>query len=778
MTDNRRFIDFVVEGIIFVLAVSSIAQSIISSLYLPISYGQVLVLSLFFYILLSIYMYNKLTILIGIPFTIYFFILYARKNLPMDWCHRGVEYIYWLVDHALGNNPPMDPIYIDWSVWSITGVTSLIFFLLIIKLNLPILSVGFAGAVIGIEWYLGHDHITPYIWIYALASICLISAGHRKSLSRKYKMPGPGLWQLAILPLALIIVLGSVVTVPPDTNHLKWEYLGEQFEHLENKWTSSSKSKDPRTSFRLTQTGFQTSSDKLGGPVELKDGLLLKVKSPQPVYLRGTILNEYTGTGWTDSISAMKYKLSDPLNNKNRDKALDFDEDFWKDPHSLEVQGLISRFTIDVEPVGIETSAIFAPLRTISVKPHARREFSPYINDKGELFTANNVVDIKGYTLDIVYINSRHRDVLAMLNSYIPQINFREYIPSDYREYQKILDIQKSYSTIGDSVPKRILELAEDITKHASTPMEKALAIEEYLMQNYEYTLTPPHTPEGRDFVDYFLFDLWGGYCTYFASAMAVMGRAVGLPTRYVEGFSMPPTPKHDMIYEVQKSNSHAWVEVYFPDVGWLTFDPTPATHWDRIAIEQNQVPPEDYSNLDEYLDDHIEMPEDIDPVDREIIYEDVSRDRTYIKIKPVLLLVYVVVALVALLVVSILIFSWMYRRRISKLPYSRQIDVYYTKIIDLLKLYSFPIDSGETPYSYANRVDTWLINEAGSMMDIATLIVKSNFSDYSPNMQDIHMVKKFYDNLKADTKKIIGRTRYIISTLNNIPKYFRVWYK
>lgn len=778
MTDNRRFIDFVVEGIIFVLAVSSIAQSTISSLYLPISYGQVLVLSLFFYILFTIYMYNRFTILIGIPFTIYFFILYARKNLPMDWWNRVIEYIYWIVDYALGNKPLMRSVYIDWSTWSITGATSLIFFILVIKLNLPILSIVFASAIIGIEWYLGHTQITPYIWIYALASICLISTRHRKTLNKKYPMPTSGIWQLSVLPLALIIVLGSMVTVPSDTSHLKWEYLEDRFEYVANKRTGRGKSKDPRTSFRLTQTGFQTSSDKLGGPVELKDGLLLKVKSPQPVYLRGTILNEYTGTGWIDSISAMRYKLSDPLNNKSKDKALDFDEDFWENLSKLEEQNLISRFTIDVEPVGIETSAIFAPLRTVSVKPHIRREFSPYINDKGELFTANNVVNIKGYTLDIVYLNYRHRDILAILNSYIPQIDFRKYIPSDYEEYQKILDIQKNYSTIGDNVPKRVLELAEDITQHASTPIAKALALEEYLMQNYEYTLTPPHTPEDRDFVDYFLFDLWEGYCTYFASAMAVMGRAVGLPTRYVEGFSMPPAPKYGMMYEVQKSNSHAWVEVYFPGIGWLTFDPTPTTYLDGTAIQQSQSSPEDYSNLDPYLDDDMEMPEDIDLVDRETIYEDVSEDRLYTKAKPFLLLIYVGIVVIALLVIFVFIFVWISRRRIAKLPYSRQIEIYYAKILELLKLYNFPIENGETPYGYANRVDKWLINEAGSMMDMATLIVKNSFSDYSPNKQDVHMIRKFYDHLKIDTKTVIGLPRYIISILNDIPNYLKLWHK
>src|SRR5690554_2041592 len=111
MIGNRRFIDFLVEGIIFILAVSSIAQSIISSLYLPISYGLVLIFSSVFYVLFHIYTYNRLTLFIGTPLTIYLLILYADKNLPIDWWHRVVDCANWLVNYALGNEPIINATY-------------------------------------------------------------------------------------------------------------------------------------------------------------------------------------------------------------------------------------------------------------------------------------------------------------------------------------------------------------------------------------------------------------------------------------------------------------------------------------------------------------------------------------------------------------------------------------------------------------------------------------------------------------------------------------------
>lgn len=106
-------------------------------------------------------------------------------------------------------------------------------------------------------------------------------------------------------------------------------------------------------------------------------------------------------------------------------------------------------------------------------------------------------------------------------------------------------------------------------------PYEQALVIEDYLRRTFAYTLDTPPTPRGRDFVDYFLFDLKQGYCTYYSSAMVVMLRSLSIPARWVQGFVVSPVVSSGS-YEVSNDDAHAWVEAYFPGYGWLTFDPTP----------------------------------------------------------------------------------------------------------------------------------------------------------------------------------------------------------
>src|SRR5215469_12945652 len=137
-------------------------------------------------------------------------------------------------------------------------------------------------------------------------------------------------------------------------------------------------------------------------------------------------------------------------------------------------------------------------------------------------------------------------------------------------------DIISTYLQLPDRLDRRIPELAREITKNAQTPFDKALRIETYLRTRFAYTLNLTGKP-GQDPLAHFLFETRAGHCEYFASAMAIMLRTLGIPSREVNGFL--PGEYNDLggDYIVRASDAHSWVEVYFPGTGWLTFDPTPA---------------------------------------------------------------------------------------------------------------------------------------------------------------------------------------------------------
>jgi transglutaminase-like putative cysteine protease len=116
--------------------------------------------------------------------------------------------------------------------------------------------------------------------------------------------------------------------------------------------------------------------------------------------------------------------------------------------------------------------------------------------------------------------------------------------------------------------------LNEQIVAGATDPYEIALRIEEYLRSNYRYSLTPPKSDYVSPYAA-FLFATRIGYCQHFAGAMATLLRFNGIPARVDVGFTSGKRLSADT-FQVSRNDAHAWVEAYFPQAGWVPFDPTP----------------------------------------------------------------------------------------------------------------------------------------------------------------------------------------------------------
>jgi transglutaminase-like putative cysteine protease len=133
------------------------------------------------------------------------------------------------------------------------------------------------------------------------------------------------------------------------------------------------------------------------------------------------------------------------------------------------------------------------------------------------------------------------------------------------------------YLDLPESVSQRTRDLAARITADARTPYDRAIAIQNYLRSAYPYTLEIDPPPEDVDVVDYFLFDLQEGYCDYYASAMVVMARSLGIPARLAVGYAPGDYDARQDRLIVREKDAHSWPELYFPGYGWIPFEPTPA---------------------------------------------------------------------------------------------------------------------------------------------------------------------------------------------------------
>jgi hypothetical protein len=322
-----------------------------------------------------------------------------------------------------------------------------------------------------------------------------------------------------------------------------------------------------RTSFSPSlMTGFSESVE-LGqiGEIKKNSEVVMRVQTGRPIGYdrlrwRGIALTTFDGRRWTTL--------------DHRPQELRPREDGWiyttEQPQKADAPGIL--YTVYLEPLA--TDAIFVPGKVISLRGN-------FTGEGGNSFTSMRRSYIfRDYTGTLLnpfhnYSATRYAGFsrLTPLNASKLRAASTEYSP----------EIIKTYLQLPLLDP-RIAELAKQITRNAKTPFDKALMIESYLRDRFTYTLTLTGQP-GDDPLAHFLFETHAGHCEYFASAMTIMLRTLGVPSREVNGFL--PGEYNDLggDYIVRASDAHSWVEVYFPDNEWQVFDPTPAAPENSASI-------------------------------------------------------------------------------------------------------------------------------------------------------------------------------------------------
>ncbi|HEY7546715.1 MAG TPA: transglutaminase domain-containing protein, partial [Blastocatellia bacterium] len=209
---------------------------------------------------------------------------------------------------------------------------------------------------------------------------------------------------------------------------------------------------------------------------------------------------------------------------------------------------------ISLEPLGI--NALFAAKRPVVLKG----PFSPIHRDR-----YTDAISAQGLGGRVLY--SVKSDISVPSEQELRTDSGTEYPDYVHRLYLQLPPIDS-----------RIRQLANKIVSDADarTTYDKVRAIEAHLKTKFSYTLDLK--PMGKDPLAEFLFDLREGHCEYFATALAVMLRSIGIPARVVNGFQMGEYNQISGLYTVRDSDAHSWVEVYFPHLGvWVEFDATPA---------------------------------------------------------------------------------------------------------------------------------------------------------------------------------------------------------
>ena len=313
---------------------------------------------------------------------------------------------------------------------------------------------------------------------------------------------------------------------------------------------------EPRDVFSLSSEGFYPEGqDQLGGKPDPDTSPVMQVSTPRTVYLRGVILNEYTGRNWRNTTGGRRYLRQSPQLADKR--AALFDEDL---PSQTVRNGLCDPVTVSVRMLRDSASTLFVPQRVRDLTPGG--ELVPYFSNSSELFVTRNLRagDTYSVSAPVFLAGDSGLGTLIEVCSTLEDSRYEQ--------------IAETYTSLPGHLEEPVYSMAREVASVASSPYDRALALQSWLSRNFRYTLDVDHQPANLDFVTHFLMDTREGYCTYFASAMTVMCRMIGLPARYVEGYVAEPDENGQAI--VTGLSAHAWTEVYFRGFGWLTFDATP----------------------------------------------------------------------------------------------------------------------------------------------------------------------------------------------------------
>lgn len=258
------------------------------------------------------------------------------------------------------------------------------------------------------------------------------------------------------------------------------------------------------------------------------------------LHLRGTALDAYDGRTWTQSDSGPKRPAEVELGIIP----------FENNPDT----GLDPVMRIDLEP--IDPPVVFLPQNASALRVRPRGQIGTdflslvYKGSEGEY--RYQPLDDRGLKYE-VYVSHKSASTFRDLGG----------------------NERARYLAVPADLPARVRDLAKEWTAGQATPLQKAVEIERRLRTGYVYDLA---SPSGKDKqpLDHFLFESKRGHCEFYSSAMAVLLRAVDVPTRNVTGFIGGTWNRFGRFYAVRQGDAHSWVEAYIDGEGWRTFDPTP----------------------------------------------------------------------------------------------------------------------------------------------------------------------------------------------------------
>ncbi len=278
------------------------------------------------------------------------------------------------------------------------------------------------------------------------------------------------------------------------------------------------------------------------------DVTVMKVRSDYRAYWRSTAFDRFLGNGWENTEEEYEEVFS---------SSLPLSVGYPGEPPRYSTRSVVQTFFIEQELPNTLFAAylprdVFFPTQVLKVDS-MMTVLTPLTLDPGLIYTV--ISEVSNVTPELL------REAGDM------------YPPG----------LAERFLQLPDMSPE-VARLAERVAGPESNNYDKVQALSAYLKAKYPYDLNCPRQADDENTVEFFLFRERRGYCEHFATALAVMCRSLGIPARVAVGYDTGDFNALTGYFEVSSRDAHAWVEVYFPVFGWISFEATPG--WSDLSTE------------------------------------------------------------------------------------------------------------------------------------------------------------------------------------------------
>ncbi len=556
------------------------------------------------------------------------------------------------------------------------------------------------------------------------------------------------------------------------------------------------------------------------GPISLGGDIVIQARSEYPAYWLNRTYSEYTPQGWIagdrENMAVGPNGLPPPPHESfkrtevNQTLIVQFDtNNLWVGGNvewvnrdvvvetlkpksfTIDIRGADDRgLPEDVRSIAQDLRRMLNPLSTVFVEAEIAQmlpqdlslvSVSPDIEttNRSRIDTVNiarkepTIPDVVGWRTQ----NRLKEGEAYSMTSYVSLATVEELreAPAAYSGYLK-----DHYLQLPENLPQRVRDLAAEVTAGADNPMDKALAVQDFLRSDvFEYTQDIERPPRGADGVDHFLFDTKAGYSDYYASSMAVIMRAAGVPARLAAGYAAGEDVEGTDFRAVKDADSHSWTQVYFPGHGWIDFEPTPA--WplqprgaplieegvEASAAEDEPIegagnPIEEDPCLGVIDEDEAFMIENEDclgDIDREQNQRDSSPLAVGLEISLWLAAVAAVAAATALLTWSV----WRHGFAESIYP-----ETLYKKMGRLGRLAGVPTRPHQTPNEYGSEIAAAVPSASDAALAVAAAFSAQRYGNHEPSEDHGQELARLWRSLRGG---LTGRAMRRLLPVGGSPK-------